>query len=143
MKIAIVDDEEDLLAELSDSIESLGHQPVLIRDPQQAVGVITSDSSIRVALVDLLMPGMSGCEVIAGLRPLLDLPRRLRVIGMTGHGSVNDICRMTEAGAVAVLLKPFLAEEITQKVRDTISGISDMEIGVGGRGKNSPRAFES
>jgi DNA-binding NtrC family response regulator len=121
MKIAIVDDEEDLLTELSELIAGLGHEPVPIGDPRQAAGIIVSDPAIRLAFVDLLMPAMSGTEVIAALRPLFAMPRRLHVIGMTGHGSVNDLCRFTDAGAIAIMLKPFLAAEVGQKISNYLA----------------------
>ena len=142
MKVALVDDEEDLLTELAESVAKMGHEPVLIGDPRQAIGIIASDHAIRLALIDLLMPGMPGTEVIAGLRPLFALPRRLRVIGMTGHGSINDICRLTESGAVAVLLKPFLADEVIRKVSEAVSEILEPNTRAEERRENRPPGSE-
>lgn len=73
---------------------------------------------MRLAVVDIRMPGMSGIEVLAGLRVVSP---RVRVIIMTGE---NDPALEAEAlagGASAFFLKPFNDEVFLQAVRDALA----------------------
>jgi DNA-binding response OmpR family regulator len=72
------------------------------------------DSDIQLVVLDLMLPGRSGQEVLDELqlsRP--DLP----VIVLTARGEVEDRIAGLDAGAVDYLVKPFAIDELAARVR--------------------------
>lgn len=74
--VLVVDDEEDVRESLRDVIEMLGCSAVVVTSGEEALEVLAKDRPCLV-LMDLLMPGMSGAELLAAMRAeptLADLP---------------------------------------------------------------------
>jgi CheY-like chemotaxis protein len=119
LKILYVDDETDIrtIAELS-----------LRMDPSMEVVVVGSgDEALErigtngwhpdIALIDMMMPAMSGMELLAALhaRPdTADLP----VLFVTASARSMELKRYTDAGAIGVISKPFDAVRLARLVRE-------------------------
>lgn len=72
------------------------------------------DAEIQLVVLDLMLPGRSGQEVLTELqltRP--DLP----VIVLTARGEVEDRIAGLDAGAVDYLVKPFAIDELAARIR--------------------------
>ena len=72
-----------------------------------------------IALLDLLMPIMSGVEATAGI--LKDFPKA-RIIVLTTFGGDEDIYRALQAGARAYLLKDISSKELVETIRAVHQG---------------------
>lgn len=68
-------------------------------------------------VVDLTMQGMSGIDVQKRLR---DLDSPIKVIILSGHGTVRTAVEAMENGAVSFMEKPVDPEELTKKVREAL-----------------------
>lgn len=70
--------------------------------------------SFDIVVLDLMLPGVSGLEVLAKLR---DSKPQLPVIVLTARGEIEDRVAGLDAGAVDYLVKPFSLAELLARVR--------------------------
>jgi CheY-like chemotaxis protein len=82
MRILIVDDDPDVGATLADLIEPLGHEVVRVTDGYAALDRFRRDP-YDLVIVDVVMPGMNGLEVIRRVRAI---DRTARIVALTGTG---------------------------------------------------------
>jgi CheY-like chemotaxis protein len=73
-------------------------------------------------LVDLMMPDISGAELLAQLRQHPSF-RRTPVIFMTARAQTEQIERLIALGAAAVIAKPFDPMRLSAQIRDAVSGV--------------------
>ncbi len=103
LKVLLVDDNAALRDNLAECLEAEGHEVTAACDGNDAMGVLTHQARPDVVVLDLVMPGLDGCEVAAAVRRSPTL-RDLRVVLMTGHASdAVSACKDVDA----VLEKPF------------------------------------
>jgi DNA-binding NtrC family response regulator len=117
-KVLIVDDEENLLKVLEETLKREGFEVAAYSDPKIILEVGSSDpidlSQIDVVLTDLTMPGGSGFELLDYLREMRpDLP----VILMTAFGSVEKAVEAMRRGAFDFITKPFDSQAVVQLLR--------------------------
>jgi two-component system, sensor histidine kinase and response regulator len=103
--ILIVDDLEPNRAILHDLILSIGHHPILATGGVEALQQLAVQLPDLV-LLDILMPGMDGYEVLACLKADYAL-RHLPVIVISAIGEMDSIVRCIQLGADDYLTKPF------------------------------------
>ena len=70
----------------------------------------------RLVLLDLMLPGTDGIELMASVLELADLP----VIFISAYGRDETIARALEAGAEDYIVKPFSPTELTARIRATL-----------------------
>ena len=99
-RILVVDDERDVRSLVCHILVDQGYQVDQAVDGREALQKIQSQSPDLVVL-DLMMPEVDGWQV---LRELKALATRPRVVVLSAFG---DLQRVTEAGAVGFLAKPF------------------------------------
>jgi CheY-like chemotaxis protein len=103
LRVLLVDDNDALRENLAECLEAEGHQVTAACDGNDAMGLLTHQARPDVVVLDLVMPGLDGCEVAAAVRRSPTL-RDLRVVLMTGHASdAVSACKDIDA----VLEKPF------------------------------------
>lgn len=102
LKVLLVDDEEDLVRTMAERMEmrELGSEVAL--DGEEALAKLEEDIP-DVMVLDLLMPGIDGMEV---LRRVKKAYPQIEVIIMTGHGSDQDEQEARRLGAFAYVRKP-------------------------------------
>lgn len=106
--ILLVDDDRTFCAALAGALRRRGHTVLLAHDYDDALAEATAWSPDR-AVIDLRMPGRGGLEVVQALRELLP---QLRMVVLTGYGSIASAVEAIKAGAVHYLTKPADADEI-------------------------------
>jgi len=82
-KIMIVDDDTELLEELSEMLVDSGYQTVAVSEPSRVVD-IALDTRPDVALIDMRMPHMNGIQLANALRSHRQT-RRIQVVLMSGY----------------------------------------------------------
>jgi two-component system OmpR family response regulator len=112
--ILIVDDETAYLEFMSAVLNDAGYGVVTANDGTTALTIVR-EIGLDVIFTDMVMPDMSGAELITRLRISgSDTP----IIAMTGHpegdGYIAQVVQTTRADFV--LYKPFAASEICQAV---------------------------
>ncbi|MEM9454304.1 MAG: response regulator [Myxococcota bacterium] len=106
--ILLVDDDRTFCAALAGALRRRGHTVLLAHDYDDAIAEANAWTPDR-AVVDLRMPGRGGLEVVQALRERLPL---LRIVVLTGYGSIATAVEAIKAGAVHYLTKPAEADEI-------------------------------
>lgn len=125
-KILLVDDEEHFRDRLARALTRRGHQVVAAGDYAGAMAVLAADEP-ELAVVDLRMPGPSGLELV---KAALAARPGLKIVVLTGYGSIATATEAIRLGAVNYLPKPADADEILAAFSQggEAAGESDDEI---------------
>src|SRR5882672_2559840 len=115
-KILIVDDEPFNLDVLEQELTDLGYAVERASDGAQALSGIDKLAP-ELVLLDYLMPGMNGIEVLHAIRKThKDLP----VVIVTAHGSIERAVEAIKAGADDFITKPFDPEHLALVVKKNL-----------------------
>jgi signal transduction histidine kinase len=104
-KILVVDDNRMNRLKLSRSLEQQGHSVDVAEDGQQALDMLKAQW-FDVVLLDLIMPGMDGFQVLERIKGDSEL-RDLPVIVISASDEMDSAVRCIEMGAEDYLPKPF------------------------------------
>ena len=121
-RILVVDDDPEMLRYVQDALAEAGYTPVLSGDAEELAGLVGRHRPALV-LLDLLLPGTDGIELLEGVPELADLP----VIFISAYGREETMVRALDAGAADYLVKPFSAAELTARVRAALRGRAGAE----------------
>jgi signal transduction histidine kinase/CheY-like chemotaxis protein len=102
--VLVVDDNHDAADSLATLLRAMGATARAAYDGEQALRMAT-DTPIALAILDIGMPGMDGCELARRLRAMPG-GTGLRLIALTGWGQPHDRQRLVAAGFDHHLLKP-------------------------------------
>ena len=104
----IVDDDDIFRNRLCRAFAARGWEAIGAADGASALE-LASQSSPDLAVVDLRLPGMSGLEIVQGLRAL---DETTCIVMLTGYGSIATAITATRLGANHYLGKPADADQI-------------------------------
>jgi two-component system, NtrC family, nitrogen regulation response regulator NtrX len=118
--ILVVDDERNIRRTLDLVLRGEGYLVAEAESAEQALALIESGQSpVDLAIIDIMLPGMSGLELLGRLRQD-DATRELPVIVISGHATVHDAVTAIKAGAGDFFEKPLNRERILVSVRNTL-----------------------
>ena len=112
VRILVVDDDPEVLRYVRDALSAADYAPLVTGDPRELTRLIRTKRP-HLVLLDLMLPGIDGIELMARLPELADLP----VIFISGYGRDETIARALEAGAADYIVKPFSPTELTARIR--------------------------
>jgi two-component system response regulator MprA len=112
-RILVVDDDEEIRASLRRGLVFEGFDILLAADGAAALAVVR-DAPPDLLVLDVMMPGLDGLEVVRRLRAADD---RLPVILLTARDAVPDRVAGLETGADDYLIKPFAFDELLARIR--------------------------
>lgn len=110
MKIAIVDDEQDMRQSISQWLALSGYDTETFASAEDALKGIGPDYP-GIVITDIKMPGMDGMRF---LKKLMGSDSALPVIMITGHGDVPMAVEAMRVGAFDFLEKPFNPDRMTE-----------------------------
>ena len=110
--ILVVDDDPETLRHVRDTLREAGYAPLITGDHRELAQIIRAEKPALV-LLDLLLPGTDGIELMGRVPELADQP----VIFISGYGRDETIARALEAGADDYVVKPFSPTELTARIR--------------------------
>src|SRR5690349_11356350 len=112
--ILVVDDDADIRTLIEAVLETAGYEVALAADGKEALNKLKRRSYDLVVL-DIMMPGMSGYEVLEQIRAM---PSRAStpVIVVTAKHDPTGVMREVKGGVLDHLAKPFLPEELEDVV---------------------------
>ncbi len=108
IKLLIAEDEKNLGLVLQKELSRLGHDVTLVHDGSAALQV-AKEIDFDVAILDIMMPGASGIEVLREIRKQDQPPE---VLIMTGHATVETALQAMKLGAYDYLTKPCHIQEL-------------------------------
>jgi len=115
-KILVVDDDPNLRKTLADILRVKGYACVVAGNGGEAIAAAEREN-ISVALIDLMLPDMSGLEVMARIKKLSPLTE---AIILTGHASMDSAIEATRRGAFSYLLKPYQMDDLLRNIQHGI-----------------------
>jgi signal transduction histidine kinase/ActR/RegA family two-component response regulator len=117
--ILVVEDDPRVLAATVEALAELGHKPIACPTPDEAEQLIAANPDVRLVLTDVVMPGTSGPELIASLRPRHP---HLGVLFVTGYA--GEIDEAAAFGGHDVLRKPFTIGALSGAVQAALAKTS-------------------
>jgi DNA-binding response OmpR family regulator len=115
--ILVVDDEAVVLETVRDGLTAHGYQVLTAVGGDEAMQVAQAHQGpIALALVDVVMPGMSGPEVVQRLHAARP---ELKVLFMSGFSTEVVVVHGLDTGD-PLLVKPFSLDTLSRKVREIL-----------------------
>lgn len=112
IRILAVDDDLHMLNFVSAELRQIGYEVIEAPSGEQALSCLKS-TTVDLAVVDVMMPGIDGFELTQILRKDYNLP----VILLTARHHIEDKERGFLAGSDDYLVKPFEAKELLYRVK--------------------------
>lgn len=117
-RILVIDDEESIRFAVDAGLEFLGDYDVhFAKDGTQAIEELRKLSP-NLVLVDLVLPSVSGMDVLEAIRKDPEISRPERVVLMTGHANPIDDEHLADIGIDRILPKPFKLEQLKTALFD-------------------------
>jgi two-component system response regulator MprA len=115
MRILIVEDERKMAEVLKRGLEEENHTVSVAFDGDAGLQ-LAELYEFDVVVLDVMLPGIDGCEVARRLR---QQGRRVPILMLTARDATADIVAGLDAGADDYLNKPFAFEELLARLRAT------------------------
>ena len=131
MHVLVADDEPHIGRIIKMKLEQGPFRVTLAYDGREALDALEREGDIGLVLLDLMMPRMSGLDVLARLRA----DRRfaaLPCIVLTAAGQEQHHQQAMELGASDFLTKPFSPKKLYARAAE-LSGVAPEELGAGER----------
>ncbi len=107
-RVLVVDDDPGMLELMEVYISRRGFQVIGVPSGEDALGTL-DDTQPDLVILDLVLPGMGGLDVLRQLKQALP---RVPVVMVSGHGQARNIVESMRRGASDFLRKPFELEEL-------------------------------
>lgn len=114
-KIAIVDDERDILDVLDFNLRESGHEVLTASSGRAGLDLVLRENP-DLLILDLMLPDLSGTEVCRNLRARTDI-RQVPILMLSAKGDEIDRVVGFELGADDYVTKPFSVRELMLRVR--------------------------
>lgn len=112
-KILIVDDDYELQANLSEILRGAGYYTDAATSGKEALDKVIRER-FDIALLDLMMPGMTGMDTI---REIKRVNPKMRVIMITAFATVENAVDAIKGGVSDYMSKPFKIEQLLAAIR--------------------------
>ena len=116
LKILIVDDDPNTLAQLARAFRMEGLEAVVAESAETALQRLR-ENGVDAVVSDVVMPGTSGLELLEAIRrERPDLP----VVMISGQATIEIAVRATRSGAIDFLEKPVSAQKLLVTVENAV-----------------------
>jgi len=115
--ILVVDDNQDIRDLISHFLSADGFHLFTATDGESALNILKRNQ-IDLVLLDVMMPGISGLDLLREIRANSDKKLRdIPVMMITAKTGTDDIDKALSLGANSYIVKPFRGNAIREKVR--------------------------
>ena len=115
-RIVVADDDVDIRELVEFKLSTMGHDIVAVGDGAAAIAACREQKP-DLAVLDVMMPGVSGLDAIRMIRADADLP----VILLTARAQESDVETGFDSGADDYITKPFSPRELAARVEALLS----------------------
>ena len=118
-RVLIVEDEPAQRRILEEMVKRFGFEAIAVENGLKGIEALSSQSgsTIGLAILDLMMPGMDGLEFLERLQAIRgDLP----VIVQTSQGSIETVIKAMRAGADDFVVKPVSPERLRVSMQNLL-----------------------
>ncbi len=116
-RILIVDDESSLRTSLFRILDRKGFQVITANCKREAEMFCNSQQPFDFALIDLNLPDGNGFDLVDGLK---SQNPKIKIVIITGHGTIDAAVRATKAGVQEFLTKPFEMDKLMATVDQSL-----------------------
>ncbi|PYY34598.1 DNA-binding response regulator [Curtobacterium sp. MCJR17_055] len=113
MRLLVVEDDDEMRALMERGLAAEGYRVTAVENGVEAL-IALGEQPYDIAVVDVMMPGMSGFELARRVRERED---PVRILLVTARDAVDDRVFGLDAGADDYLTKPFAFAELTARLR--------------------------
>jgi DNA-binding response OmpR family regulator len=124
-KILVVDDNPDAIAILRGTLEARGHTVLAAESGRQALDIVKTDRPDLI-LLDVMMPELSGIEVLKRLRDD-SATASIPVILVTAKTQDDDVISGYQVGADYYITKPFTTKQLLYGISLVLERADDDE----------------
>ncbi len=120
-RVLVADDDPAVRSILTINLEDVGYQVIEAGDGDEALW-LARRALPDLILLDVMMPGLDGMDVLAILREhpeTADIP----VVLITARAGDSDVLGGWKAGAAYYITKPFDIEDVLRFVSDTLAAV--------------------
>ena len=117
-KILIVEDQPEISSIVSKYLENEGYLSLIARDGFEALDIFNSNE-IHLVILDVMMPGIDGFDVLKEIRKISDIP----VIMLTAKQEEIDRLKGFDIGADDYVIKPFSVKELMKRINALIKRV--------------------
>lgn len=118
-RIVVADDDRDILDLVVFKLDQAGFETVAVTDGVAALAAIEAEPP-RLAILDIMMPGMSGLDVLRKVRAN-EAIKDLDVILLTARVRDSDVDAGFASGASDYVIKPFSPRELLHRVNAVLA----------------------
>ncbi|HYZ86601.1 MAG TPA: response regulator transcription factor [Bryobacteraceae bacterium] len=122
MRILVIDDDIELASLLKEYLEREGFEVEFAHDGRTGLARAL-DGSADLVVLDVMLPGLDGFEILRRLRPQSRVP----ILMLTARGEEVDRIVGLELGADDYLPKPFNPRELAARIRAILRRLHDKE----------------
>ena len=112
VRVLAVDDDPQALRYVRDVLTRAGYAPIVTGDPAD-VPRLMAEEKPHLALLDLVLPGADGIQLMHDILRIDDLP----VIFLSVYGQDDTVARAFDMGAADYVVKPFSPTELNARIR--------------------------
>ena len=113
-RIVVADDDKDILELVVFKLTQAGYDVVAVPDGVAALAAIEANPP-RLAILDVMMPGLSGMDVLRKVRAN-EATKDLDIILLTARSRDSDVDAGFAIGASDYVIKPFSPRELVHRV---------------------------
>ena len=121
MKILVLEDEYSIRSFVTINLKREGYEVFEASTGEEAVEVFEKNNDIRLAILDVMLPGIDGFEVLKRLR---EKSPSIGIIMLTARTHEQDKVLGLEYGADDYISKPFSPTELVARIRSLTRRIS-------------------
>jgi CheY-like chemotaxis protein len=125
-RVLVVDDNDDVRELLIHILRAEGLSTIGAADAISALAILDSHQ-IDLILLDVMMPGISGIELLSKIRTSQSSYSHLPVAMITALSAQDEVAKAIEAGATTYLVKPFRGADIRNLLTRVFEGSDEMK----------------
>jgi DNA-binding response OmpR family regulator len=118
-RILFIEDEDDMVSLMRLRLEAAGYEFISAADGEEGVNKVYSEKPDLV-LLDIILPKMDGYDVCRKLKADPGV-RHIPVIVVSASGGKDLQKKCADAGADGVIIKPFDAKELLDRIKGAIA----------------------
>ena len=116
-KVLVLEDEENIRSFVVINLKRAGYETIEAGTGEEALALIKEDPGIKVALLDIMLPGIDGFEVCRRIRAM---DSKIGIIMLTARTQEMDKVTGLMTGADDYVTKPFNPQELAARVRSQL-----------------------
>lgn len=125
-KVLVVDDDEDALEELAESLMDAGIDCLACDEPGQALEIAISDESVIAIVTDYMMPRMNGLEMLRRLRETRR-GQKIACLFVSGNAGKPQVVEALRLGAAEFFDKPVDPNALVEAVSRAVAKVQARE----------------